>query len=48
MAWFFVGGETTGQCGAVITPLVERALRRGHIPEAYLAEGLQRLATMTK
>ena len=33
-----------------LTPstLVERALRRGHIPEAYLAEVLQRLATMTK
>jgi transposase len=45
--WLFMGGETTGQRGAIIYTLVECARRQGHDPESYLADILERLPAMT-
>lgn len=45
--WLFIGGETTGQRSAIIYTLIECARRHGHNPEAYLADILERLPTMT-
>jgi len=32
--WLFVGGEGTGQRGAILHTLLENAVRHGHNPEA--------------
>ena len=45
--WMFIGGEDTGQRSAILYTFVEGARRHGHDPEAYLADVLDRLATMT-
>lgn len=45
--WLFMGGETTGQRGAIIYTLVECARRHGHDPESYLTDILERLPAMT-
>jgi transposase len=45
--WMFVGGEDTGQRSAILYTFIEGARRHGHDPEAYLADVLDRLATMT-
>ena len=45
--WLFVGGEDTGQRSAILYTFIEGARRHGHDPEAYLADVLGRLATMT-
>ena len=44
--WLFVGGEDTGERGAVIYTLIESAKRRGHEPYAYLKDVLERLPGM--
>ena len=45
--WLFVGGEDTGQRGAILHTLLENAVRHGHNPEAWLADVLERLPAMT-
>lgn len=45
--WLFVGGEGTGQRGAILHTLLENAVRHGHNPEAWLADVLERLPAMT-
>lgn len=45
--WLFVGGETTGQRGAIIYTMVECAKRHGHNPEVWLTDVLERLPAMT-
>jgi len=45
--WLFVGGESTGQRGAILHTLLENAVRHGHNPEAWLADVLERLPAMT-
>lgn len=44
--WLFVGGEDTGERGAVIYTLIESSKRRGHEPYAYLKDVLERLPGM--
>jgi len=45
--WLFVGGEGTGQRGAILHTLLENAVRHGHNPEAWLTDVLERLPAMT-
>lgn len=45
--WLFVGGEDTGQRGAILHTLLENAVRHGLNPEAWLADVLERLPAMT-
>jgi len=43
--WLFAGSERGGRAAAVIYSLIETAKARGHDPQAYLADVLERLPT---